>query len=92
MMALLGQIQLWATENKARVAKVIFALGPEGYELYVCPRDAAYDFALTEALSAFAIKLSDGGFSVYVSQIPDASFEELEAYFSSKQAMAFTPV
>ncbi|MBN9122166.1 MAG: hypothetical protein J0I06_24005 [Planctomycetes bacterium] len=58
--------------------------------LRLAAKSGPYDFELRRALSEFVLKLTDGGFDVLGSLIPDGTPSELAAYFDPDQALVLS--
>lgn len=84
--ALLNAVQKWAVEHE-RAAKIYLLANGERFDLFVVPRFATYDFDLRRGLSDLLLALTDRGYTVLGSLVPDGPPDELRAYFDPDQAL-----
>ena len=87
LMRVIQAIKAWAVTVEHRLKKAYLVAEPEGLRLFVISRTTAADFELTKAACALSITLSDAGFDLSTSQIPDGTPDELAAYLDPDAAI-----
>ena len=87
--ALLGFVRAWVAKDE-RIAKMYITSEDGIVHLRAVAKSVPYDFELRRALSEFILKLTDGGFDVLGSLIPDGTPDELAAFFDPDQALVLS--
>jgi hypothetical protein len=90
LMRIIQAIKAWAMTVEDRLSKAYLASEPEGLRLFVISRNTTHDFELTKAGTLLSIMLSDAGLDLRVSQIPDGTPDELQAFLDPDAALLFT--
>lgn len=86
----LRAVKAWALKVEDKLLKAYLATEPEGLRLFAIARTIGDERALLESLSLFSITLSDAGFELGVSVIPDGTPDELRAYLDPDAALALS--
>lgn len=86
----LRAVKAWALEVEDKLLKAYLATEPEGLRLFAVARTIGEERALLESLSRLSITLSDAGFELGVSVIPDGTPDELRAYLDPDAALTLS--
>jgi hypothetical protein len=89
-MEVIRTITAWARTVEDQLQKAYLAPEPEGLRLFAIPRKAADTSSLVASLAHLSITLSDAGFDLGVSVVPDGTPEEFQAFFDPDSAFLFS--
>jgi hypothetical protein len=90
LMQIIQAVKAWAVTVEDRLLKAYLVAEEGGFRLYAVARSKEYDFELTKSLTNLSIELSDAGLDLGVSQVPDGTPEELQAFFDPAAALALS--
>ncbi|MCI0704139.1 MAG: hypothetical protein L0241_24035 [Planctomycetia bacterium] len=84
--AFLNAVREWVAKNE-RVARVFITAEGSVFKLHVTATEIPYDFALRHSLTDFVLAMTDRGYDVVGSLIPDGAPDELAAFLDLSQAL-----
>jgi hypothetical protein len=83
----LNPLYEWCLGHSGKVKACYIAVPVSYIQVFVVGTSQRYDFGLSRELSALELKLADAGWRVSVLQLPAASAEDLQTYFSPEGAI-----